>query len=115
MTFYERYQQLCHEIGASPTGVAVAVGISRASVSDWKNKGAVPSAASLKKLADYLGVSTDYLLGNTDIKNPPEQQTPEEIAKVALFGGENDVPEEVWQAVKQFATFTLEQYKKGDS
>ena len=46
MTFYDRYQQLCVEAGSSATGVAVSVGISRASVSDWKNKGAVPSASS---------------------------------------------------------------------
>lgn len=112
MTFYERYQQLCHDIGSSPTGVAVAVGISRASVSDWKNKGNVPSAASLKKLADYLGVSTDYLLGNTDIKNPPEQQTPEEIAKVALFGGEREVTPEMWQEVKDYVEFIKQKYFK---
>ena len=31
MTFYDRYQQLCVEAGSSATGVAVSVGISRAS------------------------------------------------------------------------------------
>ena len=105
MTFYDRYQQLCVEAGSSATGVAVSVGISRASVSDWKNKGAVPSASSLKKIADYF-------LGKTDIKNPPDQQSPEEIAKVALFGGDGEVTDEMWQEVKGFVAFIKDKRKR---
>lgn len=112
MTFYDRYQQLCVEAGSSATGVAVSVGISRASVSDWKNKGAVPSASSLKKIADYFGVSTDYLLGKTDIKNPPDQQSPEEIAKVALFGGDGEVTDDMWNEVKGFVEFIKDKRKR---
>lgn len=112
MTFYDRYQQLCVEAGSSATGVAVSVGISRASVSDWKNKGAVPSAPNLKKIADYFGVSTDYLLGNTDIKNPPDQQSPEKIAKVALFGGDGEVTDEMWNEVKGFVEFIKDKRKR---
>ena len=65
MTFYDRYQQLCVEAGSSATGVAVSVGISRASVSDWKNKGAVPSA-SLNVLSS---VATSVL--SSMLLNPP--------------------------------------------
>ena len=84
----------------------------RAFVSDWKNKGAVPSAPNLKKIADYFGVSTDYLLGNTDIKNPPDQQSPEEIAKVALFGGDGEVTDEMWNEVKGFVEFIKDKRKR---
>lgn len=114
MVFYDRFEALCKATKKTTTGVGEELGIGRSTVNNWRYGGDIKSS-TLQKIADYFGVSVDYLLGKTDVKNPPERQAPEDIAKVALFGGENDVPEEVWQAVRQFATFTLEQYKKGDN
>ena len=37
--------------------------MNRASAVKWKN-GTVPGGATLQKLAEYFGVSVDYLLGN---------------------------------------------------
>lgn len=61
-TFYENYQRLCLRIGKSTSKVAEEIGFNKASVSGWKNKGAVPSGSNLRKIADYFKVSTDYLL-----------------------------------------------------
>jgi phage repressor protein C with HTH and peptisase S24 domain len=41
----------------------------------------VPTANVLKKIAEALNVSTDYLLGNTDDPTPPPQKTAFERAK----------------------------------
>jgi transcriptional regulator with XRE-family HTH domain len=43
--------------------VAKDTGISQATLSDWKNGISVPKVDKLAKIADYLGVSLDYLLG----------------------------------------------------
>lgn len=51
-------------------------------------------------------------LGNTDIKNPPDQQSPEEIAKVALFGGDGEVTDEMWNEVKGFVEFIKDKRKR---
>ncbi len=40
-------------------------------VHSWKNK--TPSIENLKKVADVLGVSTDYLLGKEDKKTADEK------------------------------------------
>lgn len=47
--FYDIYYNLCKSIGKSPTGVALELNIQRATVSNWKNNGGVPSSAVLKK------------------------------------------------------------------
>lgn len=46
-------------------------GISTGNISDWKSGRSMPTAHKLDILADYLGVSVDYLLGRTE--NPTEQ------------------------------------------
>ena len=104
MTFYERYKQLCNEKGKTPTGVGRALGIDGSTVNYWKNNHA-PAHNNLKKLANYFNVSVDYLLGKTDIRNPVENQSPEEIAKVALFGGEKEVTDEMWNEVKDYVEY----------
>lgn len=62
--FYERYKGLCQSIGKSPSAVAEELGINKSNVSNWKNNGYVPRGEVIKVLADYFGVTTDYLLGN---------------------------------------------------
>ena len=64
VVFFDVYCELCKEKGISPTGAALEMGISRGAVSAWKNEARVPSSAILTKIADYFGVSVDYLLGN---------------------------------------------------
>ena len=61
--FFDTYRELCLSAGKTPSAVAVELGIGKASVSDWKNKGQTPRADKLQLIADYFGVSIDYLLG----------------------------------------------------
>lgn len=63
--FWKIFLQLCSEKGASPTSVITELKISRGSVTGWKN-GRIPSEINLQKIADYFGVSVDYLLGKSE-------------------------------------------------
>lgn len=47
------------------------MGFNRTLLSDWKSGKSRSYMRHLSKIATYFGVSTDYLLGNTDIKNKP--------------------------------------------
>lgn len=62
MAFYDIFEQLCKECGISPTRVALDNGIKQQSVSSWKIRGSTPKAETVQKLANYFGVSVDYLL-----------------------------------------------------
>ncbi|MBA5933560.1 XRE family transcriptional regulator [Weissella confusa] len=64
MTAFERIKELAKKRGYSLTKLNDEAGLGTNSIYHWRTK--TPSTASLKKVADVLGVSVDYLLGNTD-------------------------------------------------
>lgn len=49
--------------------LAEQVHIHKSNISQWLNKNYLPEIESLEILADYFGVSLDYLLGRTDDEN----------------------------------------------
>lgn len=67
--FWTQYQLLCQTVGKSPNGVAKELGLSSGTVTFWKN-GKIPKSETLKKIADYFGVTVDYLLGAENKKTP---------------------------------------------
>lgn len=65
---YEIYCKLRDSKGRKDSDVAKATGITKSTFSDWKNGRSSPKQDKLQKIADYFGVSLDYLLGRTDEK-----------------------------------------------
>lgn len=59
--FKKNFEKICFEKGMKPSSVCMAVGLSNAAYSLWKED-SVPRKATLQKLADHLGVSVDDLL-----------------------------------------------------
>lgn len=62
--FYETFCRLCQIHSLTPSGAATKIGFNRASVTMWKNTGKAPKQELLLKIADFFGVTTDYLLGS---------------------------------------------------
>lgn len=52
--------------------LADAIGVTRTVVANWLNNRSRLSVENLSKIARYFGVSTDYLLGLTDVKRPED-------------------------------------------
>lgn len=65
---YEIFEILLKEKNVTAYRVAKETGIATATLSDWKNGRSKPKQDKLKKIADYFGVSLDYLVGKTDIR-----------------------------------------------
>ena len=59
---YSIYQQLLDERGLKNADISRATGISNMTLSDWKNGKSTPKQDKLMKIADYFGVSLDYLM-----------------------------------------------------
>lgn len=109
--FFDRYSALCKEKGKSPTGVAIELNVSRATVNYWKN-GNVPKQEILIKIADYFNVSVDYLLGNKE-KGYTVTPSDDEVLRFALWGGDSDIiDEEMLEDVKDFAKLLAEKKKR---
>jgi transcriptional regulator with XRE-family HTH domain len=59
---YEIFKKLCEKNGVSSADVARATGVAKATLSEWKKGTYRPKADKLQKIADYFGVSLDYLM-----------------------------------------------------
>ena len=63
--FYDLLEKVCKEQGTSPSAVALAAGLSKSNVTNWKS-GASPTLATVMRLAKELKVSpAEFLDGNT--------------------------------------------------
>ena len=59
--------------GISARKMLAELGYSPSLVGEWK-KGSEPSAVKLGRIAGYLNVSVDYLMGFTDDPTPPKKE-----------------------------------------
>ena len=71
--FWDTFSDLCLSVGFSPNAVAKELKIPSGSVTAWKN-GAVPRAKTLKKIADYFGVSTEFILYGENFETTPDKK-----------------------------------------
>ena len=72
--FYNNYVSLCNIKGLSPSAAAEAMGFKRSVVSRW-SKGTQPRQATLQKIADYFGVTVEYLSGEAEEQNKKPGQS----------------------------------------
>lgn len=78
--FWDNFLLLCDRAGKSPNAVAAEIGFkSSGTVTGWKD-GTIPYERNLKKIADYFGVTVDYLL-NGQKENAPGSDAESEIEK----------------------------------
>lgn len=62
---------IMNEKGVSQKQLAEYIGASTGNVSDWKSGKSAPSIDKLPLIADYLGVSIDYLLNHAEMPIAP--------------------------------------------
>lgn len=70
---YEVFEQLLQKYGVTPYKVAKEAGVTQTALSNWKSGRSTPSTKTLQKIADYFGVTLDYL---TTGKERPREQSP---------------------------------------
>lgn len=69
---YEIFEQLLKERGMSLAEFSRQTGISKSTLSDWKNGKFKLKDDKRRKIADFFGVSLDYLDGLTDEREKKE-------------------------------------------
>ncbi len=58
---YEIFERLLKEKGVTAYKISKETGINRSTFTDWKNGRSIPKQEKLQKIANYFGVSIDYL------------------------------------------------------
>ena len=61
---YEIFERLCAERGVTAYRVCKETGLKTGSISNWKSGKYQLKQDKLQKIAEYFGVSVDYLMGN---------------------------------------------------
>ena len=64
--FSERFKTLRLNKNLTMVDIAKSLNISKQSVHEWQTRKTAPSIDKFVELADYLGVSLDYLVGRSD-------------------------------------------------
>lgn len=59
---YEIFEQLCNRSGVTPYRVCKETGLTTATISNWKAGRYVPKQDKMQKIANYFGVSLEYLM-----------------------------------------------------
>lgn len=74
MMFWKLVRELLAEKKLTQTGIARSIGIEVRTFQDWVYSKKLPDTESAKKIADFLGVSLDYLLtGKTEDNFTPDK------------------------------------------
>lgn len=63
---YEIYCKLRDSMGIKDSDVVKATGITKSTFSDWKSGRSKPKNDKLQKIADFFGVTIDYLMTGTE-------------------------------------------------
>lgn len=110
MDTLSKISELLREKKISQKELMDHLGLKKGVFTSWKSGLTTSYTKYIPQIAEFLGVSSDYLLG---IENE-KQSIKEEDVKVALFGGDGEVTDEMWNEVKTFVAFVKEKNKKNN-
>lgn len=109
MALYEKVKQLCKSKGIeiSNLGIALDIPLTKGTVSKWQN-GAKPRASTIKAIADYFGVSVDYLLADDSSEKNDDisKQKKELLDRIA------GMTDEQAREVQEIVDYILEKKKR---
>lgn len=106
----ERIKELRKEKSITMKRLGEIIGVSEGAVSQYENGKRQPDYDTLKKIADFFDVSTDYLLGRTD---NPQQNIDQQLEGIefALYGEIKELTDDEKQDILNFVKFTKSQRK----
>lgn len=97
----KRIAQLREQHKIKQADLSRHMGISQGTLSNWETGKHEPGNEHLQKLADYFGVSIDYLMGRTADPRPPHLQD----APPDTFVDLSDLPLSDLEQVRKFIAF----------
>ena len=100
---WEAFARIVKERKISPNRIATDLGFHSALFSDWKSGKSKPKADKLLKIAEYLNVPIETFIAEGHIPIPPLSE--DEMARIALLGGLDNVSDAGWEEIKAYAQF----------
>lgn len=103
-----KIRKLREQRGMQQKELALELGVSQPTVSDWEAGRKIPSAKSTMKLAKFFSVSVEYLMSDIEEVTPDSRPISDEDIKFALFGGDQEITDEQFAEVKRYALYLKE-------
>ncbi|MEK3749454.1 helix-turn-helix domain-containing protein [Paenibacillus sp. FSL E2-8871] len=73
---YEKFEDLLNQHGITAYRVAKDTGITTATLTSWKQGKYTPKREKLQKIADYFGVTVNYLMGVSEESKDQQEDKP---------------------------------------
>ena len=104
---YKIFQELLEKNGVTAYKVGKDTKIASSTFTDWKKGRSEPKQDKLKRIADYFGVSVEYLMTGEEKKKaarPKEPYTKEDLELLALIKNLNEKQKNlIVETIKSFA------------
>ena len=121
---YEVFEQLLQKFGVTTADVCKATGIGQSTMSNWKSRRNLISGKNAQLIADYFGVSVDYLMTGKEKEGGEKYYINDETASIAqeicdnkelrlLFDAAKDAQPDDLQTVHQML-LALKRKERGD-
>lgn len=115
MTTFDRVKKLADRQKISIVELEEKLGFGRNSLYSWKTK--TPNGDRLKKVADYFGVSTDYLLGRTESPEPFRTDEGPGSDLIGYFrlntsGFDPEETEQIEESLKDYTDFLIQKARE---
>lgn len=108
-SIYERIEKLCLDRGITGGKMCSDLGMSRSTMTELrKNRVTTLKLEKAGKIADYFGVTVDYLLHGSQNENALANiggGVSDDDIKFALFGGDGEITDKMYAEVKNFAQY----------
>lgn len=111
--FYKRLRDLCEERSMTVNELVKILDLSSGSPTAWKN-GTIPRNATLIKIADYFGVTTEYLSGEENKKAPTETGERDILddVDVAFYGDFKELNDDEKETVRDMVRLMRQRKEK---
>ncbi|CEO04824.1 DNA-binding protein [[Clostridium] sordellii] len=116
MKFAEILRKERVNLGLNQVEFAKIFNVTKQTVSNWENGNRNPDSATLSKLADYFGVTVDYLLGRTDEStiNKEKAKLDQSVKTIAAhrLGDVEDLDDNAIEKINEYIEFIRLQQNK---
>ena len=99
MAFYEKFEKICVENGVAPSKVIKELGFSSSSVTTWKKSN--PSRTSIRKIATYFNVPTDYFESDTKKEVAPVGTTSRDEQSDYIMRALSSMPKDMLDNIEE--------------
>ena len=118
----DRIRTALDSIGMTQTELSKKTGIPKSAISQYIKGSFEPKQDRIYLIAKALHVSEAWLMGFDVPMNEPKAENKSTVTfspvtdddiKFALFGGDEEITDEMYEEVKSFAEYVKQKYKKG--